>query len=251
MVFVRNVLQKLAPANPAPPSPERPALIMDAPAPIRELLARRQLVKVSVTNDPGTYQSLILAIDTRRRLLWLDDLFPYRVRLRPGDELEVSHHRDGEVLAFRATVVALGEHCGVTGLALTLPEAVHYRPRRQWPRLTLPSQPRVPVVLSLPEAGSQYGQILNISAGGLRATVPGNWRHHLRHGEEIPLCDFTLAPGLTVRCRARVCAYQILHRPWRQTHISMAFADLQSALANNLQHYVINHLREQAGSQAA
>ncbi|MDQ2075454.1 flagellar brake protein [Marinimicrobium sp. ABcell2] len=241
MAILRTVLQKLTPAEPQPPAPvgEPP---VEVPAPLRELFERRQLLKVTVANAPGTYQSLILALDPRRGFLWLDDLFPNRALLKPGDELEVSHHRAGKILAFRTTVVALGQHCGVAGLAVVLPKAAHYRPRRQWPRLTLAGQPRVPVTLSLPGVGPQHGQILNMSAGGLRVSLTGDWRTQLRHGEEIPLCEFTVAPGVSCRCRARVCAFQIQNRPWRQTQISLAFVGLDDATVNNLQHYILSRL---------
>lgn len=251
MPLVRRILQKLAPAQPTQTFIEPPAPVFTAPAAIRELHASGQLITVTRANDPISYQSLILAIDPQRRLLWLDDLFPAQPYVQAGDTLEVSHHHNGEVLIFRTTVIALGKDCDVDGLALSLPNAVHYRPRRQWPRLTLAQRSPVPVILSLPGAGAQYGQLLDISAGGARVTVPGNWRAQLRPGDLLPLCQFTLAPGLTVRCRARVCAHQSHHRPWRQTHISLAFTDLSSAVSEDVQRFVLSRLRATPVNRAA
>lgn len=251
MPLVRRIVQKLAPAQPAPATPELLAPVFTAPAAIRELHLSGQLISVAVPPDPTSYQSLILAVDPQRQILWLDDLFPARASVRPGDTLEVSHHRNGEVLIIRASVIALGKHCGVDGLALTLPEAAHYRPRRQWPRLTLAPRSPVPAILSLPGAGAQHGRVLDVSARGARVTVPGIWSQQLHPGELIPLCQFTLAPGLTVRCRARICAHQAHRRPWRQTHISLAFTDLSSAVSEDLQQFVLSRLNTTSGSRAA
>lgn len=248
---LRRILRKRPPASPALTTVEPPAAVLTAPAPIRELHTRGQLITVTRPNDSTSYQSLILAIDPQRKLLWLDELFPMRASVRAGDTLEVSHHRNGELLVFNTTVIAHGKSYGVEGLALRLPEAVHYRPRRQWPRLTLAQHPTVPVVLSLPGVGAQYGQVLDISAGGVRVSVPGSWHAQLRPGDRIPLCQMTLAPGLTVRCRARICAYKSHHRPWRQTHISLAFTDLSRKASEDVQRFVLNRLRAAPDNRAA
>ena len=54
------------PASPALTTVEPPAAVLTAPAPIRELHTRGQLITVTRPNDSTSYQSLILAIDPQR-----------------------------------------------------------------------------------------------------------------------------------------------------------------------------------------
>jgi hypothetical protein len=50
--------------------------IPDQYLPLWQLLNQRQLIEVKVEGSSFTYQTLVLAIDVQRGLLWLDDLFP-------------------------------------------------------------------------------------------------------------------------------------------------------------------------------
>src|SRR5690625_6932049 len=65
---LRRILRKRPPASPALTTVEPPAAVLTAPAPIRELHTRGQLITVTRPNDSTSYQSLILAIDPQRKL---------------------------------------------------------------------------------------------------------------------------------------------------------------------------------------
>lgn len=252
MTLLRTALQKLAPKAPEV-TPVSPAPLPD-PTRYRELAqlcAQRQLLTVMPSEHRRSYQGMILALDIERELLWLDDLFPRCSLLTPGDKLTISHHKAGDILRFEAIIVALGRQVGTSGMALALPAPPRYRPRRQWPRLAMDGRAPVRVKLALPGAGPQYGQLLNISAGGLRLALPGNWLTTLRHGDQLPLCELTPTPGLTIRCRARLCAFNTGYRPWRQTYISLAFVGLDGAVQQNLHHWIVAAMGSQLGLRAA
>src|SRR5690625_3358638 len=63
---LRRILRKQPPASPALTTVEPPAAVLTAPAPIRELLTRGQLITVTPPNHSTSYQSLILAINPPR-----------------------------------------------------------------------------------------------------------------------------------------------------------------------------------------
>lgn len=191
-----------------------------------QLYKQRQLLEVRIGSGKRAYQSMIIALDIERGLLWLDDLFPQQRAIDVGDELVIIHNRQVEQLLIRTSIVALGANFGASGIAILLPDNAGYGPRRASPRFNLVSES--PTMVKIRTLGEEpcFGTLQDISAGGLRIQVPGNLLHHLRHGIQLPLCEFTLGNNLQIRCRARVCAFCIARSPYRCTQISLEFVDL-------------------------
>lgn len=194
--------------------------------PLWQLYKQRQLLEVRIGSASRVYQSMIIALDIERGLLWLDDLFPQQRVLDVGDELFIRHHRQGEQLLIRAPIIALGTHFGASGIAILLPEENTYRPRRSNPRFNLTSDS--PIMVKIRTLGEEpcFGTLQDISAGGVRIHVAGNLLAHLRHGTQLPLCEIDLGDNLLIRCRARVCSARIARSPHRCTQISLEFIDL-------------------------
>lgn len=249
---VKNSAQAQKPLDQTPNPRHRPLVPEPQYLELEQLCSQRQLLKVAVTGYSGSYQSMILAIDQGRGLIWLDDLFPSQRYLLAGDELEISHHRNGELISFIAPILALGPRFGTNGIALPLPtETPHYRPRRQWPRLELDSRLALSATLAIAGRDPIQARVLNISAGGLRLALAGNWLDHFRHGELLPLCELTPLAGIKIRCRARVCAFNISHNPRRQTEVSLAFRNLDPVVHQNLQDYIAARTTLKLAARAA
>lgn len=239
MALLRALLQKFS----ANDSVEAPVAAPQSRAPepdcvkhLRPLVERRQLL--AIRHRGREYQSLILALDTERQLLWLDELFPRAIELEPGEELTLSHHINGQVFEFTAPVVGWSTPQRTGGLALPLPEQFYFGPRRRWPRLDVFGWYPISARLGVPGLSPLCGEVLNVSAGGLRLGLTGDWRPFLHHRDILPLCEFTVAPGLRVRCRVQVCAFNLSHRPWRQTRVSLAFVDLAPEVQSELAAFV-------------
>lgn len=195
--------------------------------PLLELQNQRQLLEVKITGSSRIYQSMILAIDAERGLLWLDDVFPQQLLLDTGDEITLRHHRNGEQLVIRAPVVAMGSNYDASGFAITLPEFVYYQPRRSSPRYIIGHQSPLSVKIRTLGQEPSYGTLQDISTGGLRLIVAGNMLAHLRHDALLPLCEVDISDELQIRCRARICAFRIGRSPYRHTQISLEFIDLE------------------------
>ena len=213
---------------------------------LHQLKDRRQHLEVIVPGRQRSYQTLILAIDAKRGLLWLDDLFPGQHHLEVGDSITLRHHREGELLSLDSPIVAWGTDFGASGLAVILPDEASYQPRRALPRLMLEQLSLTGKIRTLGEE-PVYGQIQDLSSGGMSLFVAGNLLAHLRHGVILPLCELTLAPGLQIRCRARVCAYRLARNPYRGTRIHLEFIDLPDTKRAQLEIF-LNHLRSHLGS---
>lgn len=213
--------------------------------PLAELQNQRQLLEVKITGASRVYQSMILAIDAERGLLWLDDLFPQQLLLDVGDKITLRHHRNGEQLVIRAPVVAMGSTYDASGFAITLPEFVYYMPRRSSPRYIIGHQSPLSVKIRTLGQEPTYGTLQDISTGGLRLIVAGNMLPYLRHGALLPMCEVDISDELQIRCRARICAFRIGRSPYRHTQISVEFIDMEeetrTALARFLRESQLRH----------
>jgi c-di-GMP-binding flagellar brake protein YcgR len=223
--------------------------IPDQYLPLWQLLNQRQFIEVKVAGSSLTYQTLVLAIDIQRGLLWLDDLFPNQHVLELGDQITLRHHRNGEQLSFSSPVVAWGSHYGANGLAIMLPEQLSYAPRRQFRRADMSDKPSLSLKIRAIGQDISYGSVLDISSGGLRASVVGNMLGQLRHGALLPLCELTLSNELTIRCSARVRSFRLLRAPHRHTQISIEFVDLPTECEQHLQQFINNIIYLQGGQQ--
>lgn len=219
--------------------------------PLWNLQKQRQLLEVKLGDASRVYQSMIIALDIERGLLWLDDLFPQQLMVDVGDELTLRHHRNGEHLVINATVVALGANFGATGLAILLPEHAAYAPRRSNPRVNVKSESALTVKIRTLGQEPCYGTLQDISAGGIRITVAGNLLGQLRHGAILPLCEVSLDDTFQLRCRAKVCAFRMNRNPYRSTQISIEFIDLSDQKREKLTRFLRQMLNEQALANCA
>lgn len=225
---------KTADAAPVTPAGQVPEHYL----PLLELQNQRQLLEVKITGSSRVYQSMILAIDAERGLLWLDDVFPQQLLLDTGDEITLRHHRNGEQLVIRAPVVAMGSTYQASGFAITLPEFVYYMPRRSSPRYIIGHQSPLSVKIRTLGQEPSYGTLQDISTGGLRLIVAGNMLPHLRHGALLPMCEVDINEELQIRCRARICAFRIGRSPYRHTQISVEFIDLEEETSARLARFL-------------
>lgn len=206
--------------------------------PLWELQKQRQLLEVKISGTSRVYQSMILAIDVERGLLWLDDLFPQQHLLDAGDEITLRHHRNGEQLVIRAHIVAMGSTYDASGFAISLPEFVYYTPRRSAPRFAVGHQSPLSVKIRTLGQEPSFGTLQDISTGGLRLLVAGNMLPHLRHGALLPLCEVDISDELQIRCRARICAFRMGRSPYRHTQISIEFIDLEEEIRAELARFL-------------
>jgi c-di-GMP-binding flagellar brake protein YcgR len=252
MLFLDKLFKKGIGSSQPRPSPgakdvhvgaSGPTLAIDIPEqylPLAELQNQRQLMEAKISGTSRAYQSMILAIDVERGLLWLDDLFPQQLLLDTGDEITLRHHRNGEQLVIRAPVVALGSTYGASGFAVALPDFVYYQPRRSSPRYVIGHQSPLSVKIRTLGQEPSYGTLQDISTGGLRLMVAGNMLPYLRHGALLPMCEVDIAEDLQIRCKARICAFRIGRIPYRHTQICVEFIELKEETSAMLDRFLRN-----------
>ncbi len=197
----------------------------DAVIPLIQLERSRQLLEVKWNQSKNQHQTLILAVDVDRGIIWIDELFPQQHLLDIGDTLVLRHHRKGEEIVVESTILAFGNQFGTQGIALALPEQVQWQPRRQQTRFGLSG---VSTLVKIRTLGAEpcYGKLQDISTGGFSVSLSGNLLGQLRHGALLPLCEMTLDDQIHIRCKGKVCAFRMEREPFRSTRICIQFVDL-------------------------
>jgi c-di-GMP-binding flagellar brake protein YcgR len=191
--------------------------------PLLSLRQQHQLLEVRLKTSVRTYQSMILAIDIERQLLWLDDLFPSQIALEVGDAIEVRHHQGGNLLRVTGHVLALGSAFGAAGFAIALPAEASYQPRRRHPRFTIANAPALNTLLGFIGSDPIYGDVIDISLGGAKIRTNQLKSSMVSPGQVIPLCEIKLTEDVKIRSKVRVCA---LIKDDKQHHICLEFLTL-------------------------
>lgn len=204
---------------------------------LKTLMNNRQFIEVSINSENIGYQSMILAVDVERELLWLDDLHSLATPLKAGDILHIKHHKQGKSLTFQAPVIALGVEFNSPGTALLLPDHIAYSPRRQYLRHPLlPGTVRTKIRAIGEEP--RYGSIINLSAGGMRLAIAGNVLSELHLNTLLPLCQFKLTGDINIDCHARVKSYKMERAPYRHTQVSLEFSGIPPIEQEALHHHL-------------
>jgi c-di-GMP-binding flagellar brake protein YcgR len=253
MALLQAVLQKLSFTkyrNKASASPDDLGVTQVLRHPLlEELKTRRQLLEITPAGSQRSYQSLIVAIDAERGLLWLDDLFPPQRLLEIGDQITLRHRREGELLTITTPIVAWGSDFGASGLAVLLPDEASYQPRRT--QLRFQAGEHLFLTGKLCAFGHEplYGTVEALSTDGLNLLVAGNMTHLLQRGTLLPICEVSLSPELRIRCRARVSAVRLCRSPYRGTRISLEFVELPGARQQQIEQFIQCLTGEHSGRQ--
>jgi len=125
MTLLKRFIQKLKaqPTAPAAASqkPVRPRPEPEVIEPLKRLQERRQLLRVHTNpneagNPEASYQSMLLALDLERGLIWLDHLFPRVSHLKPGETLTLSHSEGWHITQFTSRLISWRYSAGTRSL---------------------------------------------------------------------------------------------------------------------------------------
>ncbi|MDO3385095.1 flagellar brake protein [Gilvimarinus sp. SDUM040013] len=184
----------------------------------------RQLLEIQIHNRESSFQSMIIAVDIERGLLWLDQLVPHTLALSEGQWLTMRHQRMGHVLTLKVPVIS--DQTSTRGaIAVLLPNEAIYRPRRHYARFETDGETLNAKVRTIGAEPTQV-RVLNVSGGGLRIALKGNQLRHYHRDAHLPLCQFSLSGHLKINCQARVKSARLVREPFRHTQVSLEFTDI-------------------------
>lgn len=240
MSLIEHIMSKLslrghttAGKHPAPARPQKANTPHPAGDLTTQLCNSRQLLEVRIDNRPSSFQSMILAVDTDRGLLWLDQLTPATLPLTEGQWLTLKHHRQGEVLTLRVPVIS-DQSKNRNAIAVLMPDEASYRPRRVWQRFEPGSRSLVARIRAIGNSPTE-ARIVNISAGGLRVALTGNHLHLYRRDTYLPLCQVKISQYLQINQPAKVKSVRLVREPYRHTQVSLEFTDTSNSARAQLE----------------
>ncbi|MBU2887269.1 flagellar brake protein [Gilvimarinus agarilyticus] len=204
------------------------------------LCRSRQLLEVLIDNRGTSFQSMILAVDTERGMLWLDQLTPSTLALMEGQSLTLRHQRHSEVLTLRLPVIS-DQSQSRNAIAVLLPSKVEYRPRRSWLRYEPGYDSLKATIRTIGNAPTE-ANIVNISGGGMRLRLKGNQLHSYRRDAHLPLCQVRLSHQIQVNCQAKVKSVRLVREPFRHTQVSLEFTDMTPSARIQLNNQLSNLL---------
>lgn len=206
---------------------------------LQSLIERRQHLEIRLGDDIEARQSLLLAIDTQRSRLLLDEVFPaYDQALTAGQVLRCAHHLpalgpkppSGMLLEWQARVIACEQFGSAPVLVTSLPleGSMLTRPRRRHFRADFIAGARLTARVKSPLNSPWFVQIDNLGAGGLQFSTPGDQGNWLARGQILNDCHLHLYEGVEVHCRLRVRQFNLQRRPRTLTKVRCAFVDMQA-----------------------
>lgn len=221
--------------------------------PLLELQDKRQLLEVEVVgnNHPQSYQSMIVGVDFIKHLLLLDSLMPVNpyCPIVLGDQLIVTHKQLGQVLSFRGALVDIIHERDNLIYAMELPNDIAYQQRRFYPRLVIGNSIKVSTHLSVklksPLKTPWHCTLTNISAGGIRVSVPGKVAPQLSPGKLLPAADIQFHQ-VKINCPLLIKSFRYERRPYEHTEISLAFDQINVQDRVRLQNFINFYLSAEA-----
>lgn len=213
-----------------------------------KLQQERQIVEV--IHNQYRLQSIVLYVNPGQGVFTLDELFPEQESpvVVPGDQLTLRHHNNGRILAVTATVINVEHTSNRPYFILKLPESVEYHQRRSSERVTMSQAYSITARLKKPMQNSWVGRIQNLSTGGMRVAVSGNLLRELYHGVSFHRCEFQFTSEFAIQCQAIVRGFRFVRHPYRHTQLNLAFQNLPTQQAQQLQLYIQHRLENAANA---
>lgn len=217
---------------------------LDSPAEIthylRQLRDRASLVSLYLDGRVVGPPSVLLAVEQDSLLIDCD--LATTDSLSEKSEITVATSLDRVRIQFHALRPRRASFHGHPALSVDLPKAMLRLQRRDFYRLTTPTQPALRCRLAIDPERSQWleTQILDISVGGVAIMIPPA-NHPFLVDTQFPSCRVAV-PGGTIDAGLRIRNRFVVTLPGAGTVLRAGcqFDDLSGTMGNLLQRYILN-----------
>jgi c-di-GMP-binding flagellar brake protein YcgR len=172
---------------------------------VKQLIEHRALVTIGLPGHDATYNSAVLAIDTDRDLITLDELIPREGHelLRQTGHCSVFGRVKGVAIYFAIDILEIAEERGIACYRAPLPSLIFHGQRRNHYRIHVGLGTQAPLrVGDQDNPALAAGRMRDLSIGGVGAAFPLNTP--IEQGMQLPHCTVDL-PGLgVIDCRLEV-----------------------------------------------
>ena len=160
------------------------------------LRREHRLLQARFSGVEDVFQSLLLEVDLEQNRLLLDEPFPHRFPVQSwvGRRIKVSTSEGGLATRFESRVCDLVQLDQASALVLEMPRDIMAAQRRHHFRVIVNRRMPVDAVVRLPGQGNLAATVLDLSASGIRLSIPGAFsvleedaKLCLRLGAESPM----------------------------------------------------------------
>ena len=203
----------------------------------------QSIVDIAILGGTERCQSAIVGVDRDTATISIDELFPRRDSLLPGQRVIVTLRLEGERRESFATDV-IGRD--TKGYLLRLPAGVEYRQRRAAYRVPIPAQASRGGEFFTPGSRRCAASVRDLSPAGIRLEI-AEWTP-LQSGDVIEELHFELL-GERYQCRAEVRNIRV--KGSTSIEIGAAFIDMPRPQQRALERSLMQLQRRQVASAAS
>lgn len=162
---------------------------------LKRLIEHRALLTIKIGDHRQEFTTAIINLSTDGGYLMLDELKPESGHelLKQTPILQARAQLEGVVIGFKATVAEFGEQDAIAYYRIPIPAALDYHQRRQSVRIPLGGATPLPVTLTTTDGSALKGNMVDLSAGGLRVRFDKNLPASLEPEQQLS-CSFLLPP---------------------------------------------------------
>ncbi len=210
----------------------------------------RKLLTVTLPGLEGDFISSILKVDSRKHLVYLDELSPQSGHLQAVKErkLKVYTLLDGVEFSFMGRIKNLHREDGVAIYTIPFPEKARYIQRRSFFRATLSPSQVIPVYLEIPHTGMIQGKLRDISTGGIGVLLNRATRSDIELKNNLAACTISLPGGKRIHCDLEVRSV-INNMTRKNIQVGGQFVDPKRPMLNLISHFVADLDRERRRKQ--
>jgi c-di-GMP-binding flagellar brake protein YcgR len=215
-------------------------------ATLQTLMNERVFLQVRLpTLNDGTYQSLILDVDSEHNKLIIDDLFPRDAGpdITEGVPVEVFCKHHGLRLHFESVIEAITLVEDSIAYQLRVPATVASSQQRRHFRVHIPLDSGVKLATDMRDIA--MASVLNLSSTGIGLIIPGNVEEVMRGQQVLKNCRLHLPMNAIVVCSVHLRSVQFKARPTRRTIVGGELAGVSAIDQKKLDQYLFSLQRSQ------
>lgn len=232
-------------AGPQPPREVRSAI--EILALLKNIQQRHDPLTITFTDRTQPFQSFIVKIDTETKQFWLDEMIPREGDryASMGESFRLEAWIDGVHIRWQCPGAQAGVLDDAPAYFAALPQDMIYHQKRGAFRAAVRRSLNVGIgIVHAKRPVALTGNIVDISATGCKARVPGDCSHQLPAGEELEASYLQLPDNgrVSLGLEVRHASYQ---PAIDETHIGLRFKQTSPIVQRQIDRFV-NFLQREA-----
>lgn len=219
---------------------------------LKTLQISKSLVNIRIKGQEKTYSSMVVGIDSKKKLFLIDELQPNDGNrlIRSGTPFSIHGNYEGVKISAKnlsakadlQKVEVNGELTRLPCFKVSIPSSLLYRQRRDAFRVSVSKSSWVS--LSNTQHSFIRGEILDISTNGLGCRLEGHIQPELEYGELFPRSELSIDNNFNLNCELKM-RHPRYHRLEDATYCGLSFEVLDNYHQRRLDRFILDTQRRQ------